>query len=70
MLEAGTMPGSASHSPGVVWNGSVSVIRRPNRPRRRLVGTNSANLAGGLEAKDESNGSWEGEAEEREGDVR
>jgi hypothetical protein len=28
-------------------------------PRRRLVGSNSANLAGGLEAKDESDGSWE-----------
>jgi hypothetical protein len=70
MLEAGTTPGSASHSPEVVWGGSVSVIRRSNLPRRRLVGSNSANLAGGLEAKDESNGSWEEEAEEREGDVR
>jgi hypothetical protein len=46
MLEAGTMPGSVSHSPGVVWDGSESVIRRSNRPRRRLVRSNSANLAG------------------------
>ena len=40
------MPGSASHFPGVVKDGSASVIRRPNRARRRLVGSNSANLAG------------------------
>jgi hypothetical protein len=44
MLDAGTMP--ASHFPGVVKDGSASVIRRPNRARRRLVGSNSANLAG------------------------
>jgi hypothetical protein len=64
------MTGSASHSPGVVWDGSASVIRRSNRHRRRLVGSNSANLAGRVGAKDESNSSWEEEAEEREGDVR
>jgi hypothetical protein len=34
------------------------------------VGSNSANLAERVRGKDESNGSWEEEAEEREGDVR
>jgi hypothetical protein len=64
------MPGSASHSLASCEMTVQSVIRRSNRPRRRLVGSNSANLAGGLGAKDESNGSWEEEADEREGDVR
>jgi hypothetical protein len=64
------MPGSASNSPGVVWDDSVSVIRRSNRPRRKLVGSNNGIWPGGLRAKDKSNGSWEEEAEEREGDVR
>ena len=40
------MPGSTSHFPGVVKDSSASVIRRPNRARCRLVGSNSANLAG------------------------
>jgi len=68
------MTGSTSRSPGIVWDGSASVTRRSNRSRRRLVGSNSANLAGGLGVKDESNGSLEEEAEEeteeREGDVK
>jgi hypothetical protein len=45
MLEVGTMPSSASHFPGVVKDDSVSVIRRSNRAGRRLVESNSANLA-------------------------
>jgi hypothetical protein len=66
------MSGSASHFPGVVKDSSASVIRRPNRARCRLVGSNGANMAGmvGGGAKGESNGSWEEEAEERERDVR
>jgi hypothetical protein len=61
------MPGSASHFPGVVKDGSASMIGRPNRARRRLT---VRIWPGGLGAKDESNGSWEEEAEEREGDIR
>jgi hypothetical protein len=39
------MPSSILYSPGVVWDSSISEIRRFNRPRRRLVESNSKNLA-------------------------
>ena len=50
-LEAVTMTGSTSRSPGIVWDDSASVTRRSNFPRRKLVGSNSANLAGRVRDK-------------------
>jgi hypothetical protein len=35
--EVGAMPGSASHSLGVVWDSSASGIQQSNRPYRRFL---------------------------------
>ena len=58
------MLGSESHFPGVAWDSSVEGIHR------RLVGSNSATLAGSIGPEDDSNGSWGRGKREGEGDVR
>jgi hypothetical protein len=62
------MPGSASHSPSVVWDGSSggdpTVQPQASGVQQRESGPE------GVGAKGESNGSWEEKQREREEDIR